>query len=267
MERMAVVKGMDDRGSRSIRALEVLEALTEAERPLTVAEIVAATGLPKATVHRICGLLEKEGFLAPNIGGKGLTAGFRTRNLALGILASGADYDYRHRVLADLSQDIGETCNLNVPLGGKMQYVDRVETEWPLRTQLPIGSRVPLHCTASGKLYLSSLPAARRRRLIGALEFERHTPHTIADPEALLADLERIRHEGIGTDDEEFVTGMVAVAVPVTDAKGRLAATLACHAPSTRMTMAIARSYVPRMRRAAAKISAGGEADLSIAGE
>ena len=77
-----------DKISRSIRALEVVEVVVNADRTMTVADIMTATGLPKATVHRLCGLLEQEGFLAPDIGGKGLTIGHRTRDLALGIMAS-----------------------------------------------------------------------------------------------------------------------------------------------------------------------------------
>ena len=78
---------------------------------------------------------------------------------------------------------------------------------------------------------------------------------------ALLANLDDIRREKVGTDNQEFIEGMVAVAVPVTDAKGRLAGTLACHGPTVRMSMERAQSFVPALRRAAAKLSqVGGEA-------
>ncbi len=137
-----------------------------------------------------------------------------------------------------------------------MVYLDRVEAEWPLRTQLPIGTRVPLHCTASGKLYLSSFPATQQRRLVGALPLERHTPKTITDTEDLLAELERIRDSGIGTDDEEFIAGMTAVAVPLLGKKGRVVGTLACHAPSVRMSIEVALGYVPVLRQAAEALSA-----------
>ena len=137
-----------------------------------------------------------------------------------------------------------------------MVYLDRVEAEWPLRTQLPIGTRVPLHCTASGKLYLSSFPATQQRRLVGALPLERHTPQTITNTEDLLAELERIRDSGIGTDDEEFIEGMTAVAVPLLGNKGQVVGTLACHAPSVRMGIETALDQVPVLRQAAEALSA-----------
>ena len=245
-----------DKISRSIRALEVVEVVVNADRTMTVADIMTATGLPKATVHRLCGVLEQGGFLAPDIGGKGLTIGHRTRDLALGIMALGGVDAYRHRILTELSREIGETCNLNVPAGSEILYVDRVESEWPLRTQLPVGSRVPLHCTASGKLYLSSLPAARRRKLIAAMTLDRQTANTIVDPEALNAELDKTRRAKVGTDNEEFIDGMVAAAVPITDQRGRLAAILAFHAPVIRMDMEKALVHVPALQRAAAALSA-----------
>jgi DNA-binding IclR family transcriptional regulator len=248
--------GGPEKGSRSIRALEILEAAVAAGRPLGVADFTAATGLPKATVHRLCGLLEKEGFLAPDVATKGLTLGHRFRNLALGGIAVGGVGAYRHRILSELSYEIGETCNFNIPAGSEILYVDRVETKWPLRTQLPVGSRVPLHCTASGKLYLASLPAAQRRRLISAIELRPYTENTITNLETLETELETIRREKFSKDVSEFIDGMVAVAVGVTDARGRLAAIIACHAPDVRMNLERAVSYLPAMRRAAAALSA-----------
>ena len=247
----------DDKGSRSIRALEVAEALAAAGRPLSVAGIAEATGLPKATAHRLCGLLVEQRFLAPDPSGDGLNVGGRLRDLAMEVISADMAHVHRHRILADLSRELGETCNFNIPVGGAMYYVDRVEAEWPLRTQLPVGTRVPLHCTASGKLYLSSLPKARRKKLINAMDLESHTGRTLTDPDALLENLEKIRKDKVGTDDQEFIDGMAAVAVPVMDARGRLAATLACHGPTVRMPLEKALSFVPALRRAAEKLSGG----------
>ncbi len=245
-----------EKGSRSVRALEVMEAIVNAGHAVSAAEIMAATGLPKATVHRLCAVMERDGFLAPDGSGKGLNLGFRARDLALGVMAMGGDDAYRHQVLSDLSREVGETCNFNIPAGNEILYVDRVETQWPLRTQLPVGSRVPLHCTASGKLYLASLSAAKRQRLLSATGLPAHTDNTITDEAAFEAEAARIRTNKYSTDNSEFIDGMVAVAVPVNDANGRLAAILACHAPDVRMKLETAIGYVPALRDAAAKLSA-----------
>jgi DNA-binding IclR family transcriptional regulator len=136
-----------------------------------------------------------------------------------------------------------------------MVYIDRVEAEWPLRMQLPIGTRVPLHCTASGKLFLSSLPPAMRGAVLRSLTLEARTARSFTDPEALGAALEDIRGSQVGTDNQEFLDGMVAVAVPVTDSAGRFFAALAVHAPVMRMNLDEMMTHVPVLREAAAGLS------------
>ena len=137
-----------------------------------------------------------------------------------------------------------------------MLYFDRVETHWPLRVQLTIGSRVPLHCTASGKLYLSSLPAVQRRRLIAQLDLKRNTENTFTDHDELLAEISKIRAQKIGVDNEEFMQGMIAVSVPIKDQRNRMYGGLALHAPVSRMSLKQARDFVPRLREASAELSA-----------
>ncbi len=246
--------------TRSARVLQLLELIARLDRPATVQEITERSGLPKATAYRICAMLEGDGFLRRELGNRGLVAGPRLMALARNLLGGASQAAARHAILAAAARQIGETCNLTVPDGGEMIYLDRVEAEWPLRMQFPVGTRVPLHCTASGKLYLSSLPPAARQALVASLELEAHTPNTITEAAALGDALDLIRVNRIGTDNEEFLDGMVAVAVPVTDSQGRLFATLAVHAPSLRMTMEQARTHVPVLRDAARHLEALTEA-------
>ena len=150
-----------------------------------------------------------------------------------------------------MARRIGETCNISVPDGLAMIYWDRVETEWPLKVQLPVGSRVPLYCTASGKLFLASLPPGRRRQLLARLDLQRRTPNTIADAAALEAALETIARSQMGTDNEEFIEGMIAIAVPIAEKSGRLFATLSFHAPVVRMSLEEAVGHADVLREAA----------------
>ena len=170
-------------------------------------------------------------------------------------LKNSANRAERHAVLRGLVEEIGETCNFTILDGDEIVYLDRVEAHWPLRLMLAPGSHVPLHCTASGKLFLALMPAPRRRRLLAAAPLKRLTRNTITDKDRLLHELERIRAEKIGTDNEEFLAGLTAVAVPVPDARQRILATVAVHAPTSRMSIAKARTHVPALRRAAAKLA------------
>ena len=156
-----------------------------------------------------------------------------------------------------LVEEIGETCNFTMRDGVDVIYIDRVEADWPLRLHLQPGSRVPLHCTASGKLFLSRLPARERRRLLATLPLTRHTGKTIIDPGALEDALCTIRRTGISTDDGEFLDGLIAVAVPVMDRKkkNQMRAAIAVHAPTARLSLAGAMEHVDALREAAAQLS------------
>src|SRR3546814_13027722 len=91
----------------------------------------------------------------------------------------------RRVILEQIVETVGETCNVGVLDGSQVVYLDRVECDWPLRTQLHAGSRVPLHCTGMGKLFLATLPERARRRIIETLPLRRSTENTITDPERL----------------------------------------------------------------------------------
>ncbi|MGF1629009.1 MAG: IclR family transcriptional regulator [Kiloniellaceae bacterium] len=251
--------------SRSARVLQLLELVAGMDRPASVQEITDLSGLPKATAYRICATLENDGYLRRELGGRGLVAGPRLLALAQSLIGGAGRSSARHAILAAAARRIGETCNLSVPKDGEMVYLDRVESEWPLRLQLPVGTRVPLHCTASGKLFLSSLPHAARAAVVGSLALEVRAPNTITDAETLNAVLDGIRKTQVGTDDQEFLEGMVAVAVPVTDAAGRFVAALAVHAPAMRMSLEQMMNHLPALREAAGQLAGLGASGGEVA--
>lgn len=239
----------------NLRLLLILEEVARAGVPVTPTDLNAQIGLPKPTIHRLFATLEAEGFLQRDLDGRSYSPGRRLRKLSTNVLSSLRVRTARLAVLNTLAEKIGETCNITIPDRDAMIYLDRVETKWPLRIQLPVGTHVPFHCTASGKLYLSSLPRAARNALLASLTLEPRTPNTITDVAALSEALDRTGEDQIGTDNEEFLEGMVAVAVPVADTEGRLFATLAVHAPSLRMTLEEARSHAPVLREAARQLA------------
>lgn len=247
-------------GSRSqniptiFRALAILEEAARLGEPATPTELNTRLELPKPTIHRLCATLERAGYLTRDLDGRRYAPGARLRSLAIGVLSSNALQAERRTLLAKLSEQIGETCNLSIPDGDAMLYLDRVETKWPLRIQLPVGSRVPLHCTASGKMFLSTFQDAQRVvRLVGAMD--KRTPRSIDVPEHLLIELAKIRDRGFSTDDEELIEGMIAVAVPVPGPSGRLAATLSFHAPTQRLSLKQACGFVPLLKDTAEQMS------------
>lgn len=243
------------KGSSMMRALALLETIAARGAPATPTQLNEELDLPKPTIHRLCATLEEFGFLQKSLDGKGLTVGPRLRAIAQNALLSSDQLFLVRAILENVSDTVGETANITVPDFNRMRYLDRVETQWPLRLQLPVGSQVPLHCTASGKLYLSSLDPAVRHKVLQALKLEKLTVNTITDADRLEQELVRIEEAEFSTDNEEFIAGMVAVAVPVLSRNGKLIATLAIHAPIIRMSMEQALTWIPDLRAAAAQLS------------
>ena len=114
---------------------------------------------------------------------------------------------------------------------------------------------MPFHCTASGKLYLSSLEPVQRKQLLDSLLLRPATRRSVTKRHALEAELDAIRQQGYSVDQEEFVEGMVAIAVPILDAQDHLAATLSFHAPTQRMSAEQALAHLDALKRTAAELA------------
>ncbi|CUH80114.1 Acetate operon repressor [Tritonibacter multivorans] len=240
----------------NLRTLLILEILGRSEQPMTATQINEQLGLPKQTVHRLCVTLEESGFLTRPGNAKKYQVARRLRELGSGLLYNSRDHVARHQILRQVSDRVGETVNYAAPGNAGMHYLDRVETDWPFRIQLPIGTSVPFHCTASGKTFLASLAPKKRDTLVASLTLDRKTPFTIVTPEDLLAELTKIRKQGYSVDREEFLEGMVAIAVPVLDPHGRYIASLAYHGPSQRVSLTEAIERKDILLSAAEKLSA-----------
>lgn len=239
--------------SPSLRLFELLEIVCALGRPFNLAEAIDATGWPKPSVHRMLVQLEGGGLLAREPGGRRYAPAPRLVRLAEGVLSAGTLQGVRHAVLRQLVADMGESCNLTALSGAEVIYLDRVESAFPLRLELRPGTRVPIHCSASGKLFLAYLSPSRRNAILDGLPLTRHTATTLTTRAALDAELDQIVRQGFATDAEEFVDGLVCVAVPVMDT-GRSAAVrcaVALQAPAARMSLAQALQQVPRLGAAA----------------
>jgi DNA-binding IclR family transcriptional regulator len=139
--------------------------------------------------------------------------------------------------------------------GGHVVYVDRVETQWPLGLRFEPGSRVPLHCTAIGKLLLAQLPDDVLDSQLQAGALARYTGTTIIDARKLKAELKKTRAQGFSVDNEEFMSGVVCMAVPVRGPKdGHVCAGLAISAAQARHTLTGMKRFLPDLRVAATKL-------------
>lgn len=240
-----------DGDTPNLRLFALLEVIAQRDAPFTQQAIVDEVGLPKPTVYRMLQQLEGAGLLQRDGNGRHYSAGQRLRRLAENLLLNSSTHGARHAVLRQLVDSLGESCNLTAFAAGEVLYLDRVETAAPLRFYLHPGSRVPAHCSATGKLFLSQMSPAQRRRLLSAVPLERFTQNTLTDPDALEREIEQVRQQGYAFDNEEFLPGLLCLGVLVPAGDGLSNMGLAIQAPVMRMSREKALASLGALRQAA----------------
>jgi DNA-binding IclR family transcriptional regulator len=185
------------------KAMAVLQAVSDAADPPSVAALARATGLPRPTVHRIVAALAAEGMVFETA--RGGAFGLGPRLMALAGRAWDR-FELRNLAAAELAalrDTTGETVHLAVRSGGGMVYVDKLESPQAVRMASRIGTGVPLHSSSVGKAWLAALPAAEAAALLPRLALAAMTPRTLTTLPALRAEIERIRARGYAVDAEE----------------------------------------------------------------
>lgn len=235
--------------------LRLLSFVAGASRGATAVELSGHLALSKATIERICNGLLSQGYLARDLADGHYVRGPALRRLALNALNRRELRAKRQSVLVNLVAEVGESSNFTTLDGASVLYLDRVEAPWPWRLTLEPGAKVPLHCTASGKLFLALMPLGRREQLMAQTCMDALTPATIVSRDELRHECAEIAECGYALDREEFVPGLVAIAVPVLDPAGKVWGGISVHGPAVRMTATDAVAKLPALYRAAKQMA------------
>jgi IclR family acetate operon transcriptional repressor len=234
------------------RAIDVLEVLENARTPLRLSEIARRAGLHVATTQRILTVLERRGRVEHDdlTYRTGVAMLFGAHSyLSTSTLAQSA-----YPVLQELASGTGLTASLFIRTGWSRAVIARVEGKRPLRYELPIGERLPLHLGA-GKVLAADMSRDELRQLLDQIG-----PIVTADGrrvsrKAFLADIAKIRQQGLGVAFSERVFGMASVAAPVVRPDGRYAGAAQISALAEDMPEEELESLTVEVRRAAAAIS------------
>lgn len=244
-----------ERGSALSKALDVLALIAKSERPLALAEIAELLELPRPTLHRVLQQLVDEQLILRAAHKDRYVVGPKMTQLSADALCSLSAQPPVRAILRELVAETQETCNVGVLDQDEVVYIERVEGISPLRLQLQVGSRVPFHCTAIGKLLAADQHKNVRTRLMRATTLKRFTERTLVDEEELEAEFSKIRSEHFSFNNEEFVEGLSAIAVAINDVSGKTIGAVSIHALHMRMPLEKAVRYLPSMRDKADRIA------------
>ena len=221
---------------RTVRnAVRILDLLGR-EQGLGVTRISRLLGLPKSSAHDLLSTLHAEGLVDKDADRNLYRLGLKL--FELGSMAR-ANLELRRIAapyLKTLNQSLDETVHLTILDGYEVLYIECFESTKQLRTYSVIGVRAPLHCTAVGKAILAFLGRDKMGEIIKAMGLPRFTENTITAPEALEAEMARIRQVGFAVDDAEHELGVRCVGAPIRDHEGIVVASMSVSGPSQRMT-------------------------------
>lgn len=239
------------------RALDILEALSQAPQGMTLSALSAAVGLHISTTHRLVSALAARGYTAKDV----LSGKYR---LTLRLFAVGSRVSSMLQILEaaqplldEFAGATGEAVHLVQREGDEVTYLYKAEPFIStVRMSSCVGMRNPMYCTGVGKSILALLPEQEVRAIWSRTDPVPYTPATIVTLPALERELALVRRQGYALDREEHEPGVCCAAVAIRDDSGRPVAAVSISAPPERLTEPVLQSVLPRLEAIAGQISA-----------
>ncbi|MBW8485864.1 IclR family transcriptional regulator [Actinomadura parmotrematis] len=245
----AVPGGEADTDSVLGKVRLILEAFGPDDEALSLAELVRRTGLRKATVHRLSQELVAWG--AMERAGLGYRLGLRLFELGQRAPRRRVLRDIALPYLEELAEATRETVHCAVRDGGEVLYIEKLGGHRSVARPSRAGGRMPLHCTATGKVLLAHAPSRLVEELLAG-PLPRLTGHTVVAPRLLRTELARIRRDGYAVESEETRVGYLSVAAPIRACRGHVAGAVSVAAPTSRSRLG---RLVPAVLAATEKVS------------
>jgi IclR family acetate operon transcriptional repressor len=249
-----------------LRAMALLEILSEDDEGYRLVDLAARAGLSTSTTHRLLTTLEQKQFVQFDrdtslwfVGVRCFSIGSafaRRRNFAALALP----------LMRRLRDETGETVNLGLLDQGDVVFLTQVESRELMRAITRPGGRSPLPSTAMGQSLLSTMSESEIAEVLRQ-RLPRRTPNAIARPTALHGVIAATRARGYAIDDEENAVGLRCVAAPIFDEFRRPYAAISIAGPSVRVTLRRIEELGPQVVAAARAITqaTGGLAPTSDA--
>jgi DNA-binding IclR family transcriptional regulator len=234
------------------RAIDLLFHLRGLEGAGGVSEIARGLERPKASTHRLLRVLTRRGLVEQREDGR-YALGSGLIELGVGALAGEPLLELARPHLLEEASVLGETVFLTAPRQEKLMVLDKAEGRGFLRAAPRVGSSVPVHATAVGKLAMAFAPEAFP---LPREDVKPYTARTLRQPTVLAQEVERARQQGFALNQGEWIDGLSVVAAPILDVAGDLVGAIAVAAASARMRELGTEYVATRTCRVAAEVAA-----------
>lgn len=236
-----------------VKGLQVLESLAKHPNLSGVSEIARHLGLTKSNAHRLLQTLVACGYVRNQEQSGKYELTLKVWELGAAVVDRLDLKTVSAEYLEALSQSTGETVHLSVLEGAEVVYLDKVDSPHPIRAYSRVGGRAPAYCVATGKALLAHAAAELIDEV--ALALKTYTPITVATPNALKVELERIRDCGYAVNRGEWRVGVCGVAAPIWSSNGRVCAAVGLSGPADRFKPRNQRQLAAAVVRVAQQIS------------
>jgi DNA-binding IclR family transcriptional regulator len=218
-----------------VKAVEILELMMESPDGATLTDLSSAMGEKLSTIHHLVSTLRQAGMLQQDPSSKvyrlGLKA-FRIGQAALDHL----DLAKRAQpLMRELARVTGEGVTLVQYEGEKPVYVLGYESSHTIGMRYRPGSPIPLHCTGSGKIFLSRMSDEELSACLEALPLKRYTPNTVVDADRLREEIAKVGLQGYALDNQEVEEGLLCIAAPILNHQGEVVGSISLSGPNNRL--------------------------------
>ena len=236
------------------RGLRLLQAFGERYSPLTLSEIAALAGLPRATARRILFTLQHAGYVSSD--GKLFAPTPHMLTLAGAYLRSNQLVAVLQPALDEIATSAQEISSLAVLDGDDVVFIARGSPTRIFLGGVDIGYRLPSFCTAVGRVLLGRLGDAELKSRLSAMKRDALTPQTVTDPKRLVAVITADRARGFSLVDREAEAHFRSIAVPVKRYDGAIVAGINIGAHVDRIsTEELQKRFLPLLREYSEKVA------------
>lgn len=218
------------------RVLDIFELFTGDKETYNLTEISKSLNMPPSSTYLILQNMLSRGYLETDRSGKQFRIGYKLFTIRSGYMRNSSLTGEFSQIADKIIDDLNETTSLAIRVGNNLLYIGEKVSKHALRFTPSIGTHLPLHATASGKVLLADLSMEELRELYPNDELEKVTDKTISTFSDLLKELEKVRQQGFGYNMGETVDGVHCVAGAVRDADGRTVASVSISVPVVRIT-------------------------------
>ena len=217
------------------KGLAIIEAFGLRHGPLTLSEAADVTGHSRAAARRSMLTLQKLGYVESD--GRYFRLAPRTLRLGHAYVTSNSLSKQVQPILESLSERTQESSSFAVQDNTDVVFVARAATRRSLSNGLGLGSRLPAHCAATGRVMLAALPAQEAELLLNRMQRQKLTPHTRTEIPALMALLDEVSALGYAISNEEIELGVRSIAIPIRDSSGKTVAAMSLVASTSRHSL------------------------------